>query len=267
MRIPTLATLIATTALGVSLPATGASAQSVASGVERAGQQVSDADLGTMRGKFITPSGINYFGVQMQTSWQGSDGVTTNAVLLFSVDFAKNAANPEGTTPTIKVGWTRDGDSSLDVSGFGGAASGNYVALPVGGLNSVQGAVQSQQIAGSDNSTLNGMRVAIVPASSVESLNSSGLTDITASESHRFADGDTLDFTVADNRLGVAMGSGADQVRQSIGAGQAAQHLVLSSNGNSLRNQMNVVVGYGETAPPNSVALQNALSSMKGTGF
>ena len=138
-------------------------------GIEGLGTKVADEDLSQMRGKFATPNGIGYFGLEMSTSWQTPDGITTQARLAINFDFAGSGAggNP---TPQVFVSWQRDeGEETLDVRSFGQQAQGGYVALttsgavPVGGLDTVHGAVQSQQIAGDDNSVRNAMTVAIVP--------------------------------------------------------------------------------------------------------
>src|SRR3982751_1463597 len=120
------------------------------SGVEQAGTKVDDSALGDMRGKFILPGNVSYFGIQMQSSWQRPDGVTTAATLLLNVDFSGGAAGPPAHLP---VSWNRDGDGQMDVAGFGPAAAGTYVTVPIGagGLGTVHGAVPRPQRAGSDN--------------------------------------------------------------------------------------------------------------------
>lgn len=240
-----------------------------ASGLEGIGRTVDDEELSDMRGKFVSADRISYFGVQMQTSWQGPDGVTTSATLSFSVDFLGGAGNPDGATPVLMIGWNREGDPSLDVAGFGEAAADGYVALPVGGLESTYGAVQSQLIAGSDNAVRNAMRIAVVPASAVQRPDGEGLTTVTDGQSLQFADGDTLQFLLGDNQLGIALASGGDQVRQSMNGmlGQAAQHVLLSSSSNSIHNGMNVVIGYDQLEQNARVSMDNALSAIKGIGF
>lgn len=263
---------LATAAAAAVAVATPAAAEPVpASGLEGIGKPVSDAALGDMRGKFISPQNISYFGVQMQTSWQGPDGVTTHATLLFSVDFLNGAGNPDGATPVLMIGWTREGDPSMDVAGFGGDAAGDYIALPIGGLGTVQGAVQSQQIAGSDNIVRNDMRIAVVPASAIQAPDGSGLTLVTAGQNHQFADGDTVQFILDGNALGLALTDGAtsDQVRQGFDGmlGQAAQHVLINSSNNAIHNGMGIVVGYDQLNEAGRVSLQNALSTLQGIGL
>jgi hypothetical protein len=125
MRPSYFLTLTAVGVLSIAQPATAQSQQ--LSGLEAVGTRVSDEALADMRGKFIKPESISYFGIQMATSWQGSDGITTTASLLFNVDFASGAGG--GGTPHLLISWSREGDPSLDVAAFGGAAGSSYVAL------------------------------------------------------------------------------------------------------------------------------------------
>jgi hypothetical protein len=272
------ARLILAAAGSLAALATAASATqpSIESGLESAGKPVSDAALGEMRGMFIRPENISYFGVQMQTSWQGADGVTTAANLLFKVDFAAGAGNSNGATPVLLIGWTREGDPSLDVAGFSEAASRSYVALPgqqlpIGGLAGSQGAVQTQQIAGSDNRVRNDMQIAIVPASSIQAAGQQpGMVPVSSDGSRTSSAGHSLNVTVSDNALGISMtNSNSEQVRQSFdgSVGQLAQHVLLSSDGNSVHQQMGVVVGYDQVSQASKLSLENTLSSVNFSGF
>ena len=247
------------------------------SGLEGLGKPVPDSELGTMRGKFVAPSGIAYFGIAMASSWQGADGITTFANLLFSIDFA-GSGQP---TPQLMISWSRDcsscGDSSMDLSGFGPAASNSYVALtgngatiPVGALDSTTGAVQTQQIAGSDNVSRNSMSIEIVPAGSIAN-NTSGMTQLTAfgTQTQHFSDGDTLQFTFSDHGLGIAMTDQNGALRQGVNGdvGQLGQNLLISGNNIVAGNSMNLIIGMDPAAAAQHLNIQNALSAMKGIGF
>jgi hypothetical protein len=270
--------LLATLALVGGIGACPAFAEPL-SGIEGLGTPVSDQELGVMRGKFVAPSGIAYFGIAMSSSWQGNDGITTSATLLFSINFAGAASGQ--VTPQVMMSWSRDcascGDSSMDVSGFGPSANGSYVALagngvsiPVGSLNSATGVVQTQQIAGSDNQSRNAMSIEIVPASSIVN-DTAGMTQLTANggETHQFSDGDTLQFTYSNHQLGLALTdqNGALQQNVSGGPGQVAQHLLISGDGIAANNNMNLMIGIDPAAAAQHLNIQNALSVMKGQGF
>lgn len=252
-------------------------------GIEGLGVKVPDAELAEMRGKFINSRGVSFFGLQLQTSWQGTDGVTTYATVLFSVDFASLAGQAQGAAPRLLVGWSRAcdgcGDSAMDVTTFGPAAADDYVAidtsaggLPVGGLSTVQGAVQSQNISGSDNRVRNDMQIAVVPASALPTLKATeGLTEVTSSASETFSDGDAVHVLLGSNSLMLAMssGQGPDAVRQGVDGvfSQAAQHVLLASDFNSIHNSIGITIGLNELMQADALRAQAALSAMKGRGF
>jgi hypothetical protein len=249
------------------------------SGMEGLGKPVSDAALADMRGKFVAPSGLAYFGVVMSSSWQGSDGITTAATLLFSIDFSSNGTGPTQITPQLMISWNREcptcGDGSMDVSGFGAAAGSGYMAvtadgvtIPVGSLGTATGVVQSQQIAGSDNYSRNNMGIEIVPAGSMH-FDTTGMTALTHGETEHFDDGDTLQFNYTDHQLGLSMTDQHGALQQSVDGniGQIAQHVLITGNNISAQNNMNLMIGFDPTAAARQMNIQNALSVMKGMGF
>lgn len=249
-------------------------AQLPETGLEGFGTKVSDAELGEMRGKFISPAGVSYFGVSLHTSWQGADGITTFATLLFTVDFAGGG---QGTVPQLLIGWSRDGDEAMDVTGFGAAAADSYVAIsnngivPVGGLAGVNGAVQSNEIAGSDNRVHNAMTIAVVPIGAVSAPDTSGLSAVTSTTTQNFADGDTVQFILEPGQIALALSGqgGMDAVRQSLDSdlGQAAQHVLLNSNFNTVNNHFGITVGIDELRQIDRISVDSALAAMKGRGF
>lgn len=257
---------LAAAAAVAACPASGAYAQAVASsGIENAGTPVPDAALGEMRGKYIGPGNITYFGVQMQTSLQRPDGVTTAATLQLNVNLP-NAGSTSGAASQVLVSWSHDGDSTMDVPG---QPAGTVLVNIPAGLGSVQGAVQSQQIGGDGNHVSNGMTIAVVPSAMVTAGSSDG-TEISGSESHAFNNGDSLQFVADSGKVGIVMSGGTDQVRQMVDGsiGQAAQNVILNSSGNDVRNSMGITIGYDPAAaaavPP---TLQSGLSGLHGWGY
>lgn len=249
------------------------------SGLEALGQRVADEKLGEMRGKFVRSGDISYFGISMATSWQDANNITTSAILLFAVDFLPGGgfAGSSGN-PVVAVAWNRDcagcADPAMDVVGFGPAAENGYVAvtsssevLPVGGLNSVEGAVQSQQIAGLGNHATNAMQIAVVPTSAARQMGAAELQSLSQSSVETFADGSSLGFMVGANELGIAMSSadGRSSIRQSVSGtlNQAAQHVLLNDNLNSVHNSMTITVGVDSLAQADRVQIEGALSAMK----
>ncbi|MEE4338968.1 hypothetical protein [Erythrobacter sp.] len=240
-------------------------------------EPIADEELADMRGKFVTSDAVSFFGITMLTSWQDSSGVTTLAQLLFSVDFLPGAQGG-APTPQLMIAWSRagetGGDPSMDVTDMHEGYT-PYIppqeAFGVGGLDTFSGAAQVNVIAGADNRSLNSMQVMVVPSSAVGALSQDGLTAIDGPAELAFADGDTLQFRLADNQLGIVMtgNDGFDSTSQLAGGdiGQVLQQTILNSNSNMIENRASVIFGIDALQNQQTVRVQEALSAMKGHGF
>lgn len=251
-----------------------AQAQDDLTELDQAGERLPDDELAQIRGKFIKPDSISFFGISMITSWQDEAGVTTVARLVFNVDFLANDPNGK-PVPSLMVGWVRDGDPALDVS----ASHPGYTPLmltqgvaPVGGLDGTSGAAQANIIAGADNAASNSLQIALVPQSSVEAFGAEGLTSISETSTQGFADGDQLEFRLGANEIGLILtgNQGTDSALQSVGGdfGRILQQTVLNSDGNAVLNNTAVIIGADLGAAGfDAVRATEALSAMKGHGF
>ena len=249
------------------------------SGLEGLGREVSDEELSEMRGKFVRADSVHFFGVELVQSWLSPEGVTLHATLQFNVDFARGAGNLDGATPTIQVAWDRIcsicADPSMDLAslqdstGFDAANSGPPPILTIGKFGSLEGLIQTQEIAGSNNDVLNSMSLSVVPYASIQSLPQGEVASIGAGVSQITEGGDTIQFTAAHNELGIAMTRGDDSVRQGISGelNQVAQHVILQSSLNAIRNEMAITVGVNDLNQINQHNIQTALSAMKGRGM
>lgn len=260
---------VASIALGSAVPVQAALADmSALAGV----QAVEDSDLGEMRGKFVRPEAVSFFGITMLTSWQDESGVTTLARLVFNVDFlSPQNGNP---VPQLMIAWSREGDPAMDVAenheGYAPYLSAEQV-LPVGGLGSFNGAAQANIIAGADNRVLNGLQIALVPSSAVPAMSGGGLQPASGTTNLAFSDGDQLQFRVADNQVGIVMSgnNGLDSSMQLMGGdiGQALQQTILNSDQNNIANSSSIIFGIDTLSGLNILRAQEALSAMKGHGL
>lgn len=266
--------LLAVMLLFVALSATTAKAATL-SGLEGLGEPVSDGELREMRGKFITPGSISYFGIEMAVSWQAADGITTSANLRFNLDFA--AAGGGQPMPQISISWTREGDPSMDVAGFSGDAASQYVVVASANsliaptaLEGVSGATQANVIAGADNRARNSLTIAVVP---VEAINrQGGGTDLSGPLTTQFSDGDSIQFQLGANGIGLAMTSGqggGDFSVQRINStlGQATQQIVLNSNNNNVFNSTSMIVGIDTLTRTDIIRIDSAMLNLKGGGI
>jgi hypothetical protein len=238
---------------------------------------VADDELADMRGKFVTPQSVSFFGITMLTSWQDASGVTTLARLLFSVDFLPGG-NGGAPVPQLMIAWSRGGetggDPGMDVTDI----HEGYVpyippqdAFGVGALETFSGAAQANVIAGADNRALNGMQVMIVPSSAVPALSQAGMNAAGGPVDIAFPDGDRIHFRMADNQLGIIMSGngGLDSTSQLAGGdiGQLLQQTILVSDSNMIENRASVIFGVDALQNQQIVRAQEALSAMKGHGF
>lgn len=242
------------------------------------GVPVPDHQLDAMRGRFISPDAISYFGISMLTSWQDENGITTAARLAFNVDFL-NPAGSGNPVPRLMIGWERTGDSAMDVAGVPdgyvavtlGADQTLGSAMAAGALDTVGGAVQANVIAGADNVTRNSMQIAVVPRDALPTAGPQGLEAASGNTSVNFADGDQLHFRMAGNEIGLVMtgGNGLDSTMQTVGGdlGQMLQQTMLQSDHNSVFNSSAIVFGVDTARNLDRTQGSEVLLSMKGFGF
>lgn len=244
-------------------------------GLEGIARTVPDSELEEMRGKFISSDAVSFFGISMLTSWQDESGITTTARLAFNVDFLNQG---DDGTPSVQflIGWTRDGDPAMDVTDTHEGYAPIILAadiFPVGGLDTTTGAAQANIIAGSDNKAHNVLQVALVPRSALSDMSpGEGLTSANGTTAMNFSDGDSLEFRITQNQIGLVLtgGNGIDSSLQSVGKdmGQALQQTILNTGHNDVMNNLRIVFGTEMlSGATDAVKITEALSSMKGNGF
>ncbi|MDO9321036.1 MAG: hypothetical protein Q7U01_05325 [Pseudomonas sp.] len=131
--------LLFTTLFAAALPA---SATSLFQPIE-----LRDAELASLRGRYVLPDRIINFGVTMTTLWQNSSGASIGAQVVLQVN---NQAQANLTvTPLYEAG-----NGSTVSTGSGQVLGG-------AGLSNVQGIVQSVRTAGDFNKGLNDLSVEI----------------------------------------------------------------------------------------------------------
>ena len=259
--------LVGAACLSVASPT---AAQNSLSRLAAMGEALPDSELADMRGKFVRQDNVSFFGITLLTSWQAVQGITTNARLVFSVDFL-NIGNDGQPAPALMIGWQRDGDPTMDVTD----THSGYVpylatanVLSVGGIDTHQGAAQANVIAGANNFSRNNLGIAIVPASAMPTLSMSGLQAADGTTSLGFADGDQLQFLMENNQIGIVMtgGEGLDSSLQSLGGnvGQMLQQTMLNTDGNSILNSASIILAADNFGQQKGVKIDNALSAMKG---
>jgi hypothetical protein len=231
---------------------------------------VSDEELGDMRGRYIEPESVNFFGIELASSWQTADGLVLTATLQFEANFNDGQPN---AAPVVLASYQHDQNGIADPGLEIGGITAEFTAQ---GLSTVDGAVQANQIGGDDNNVANLLRIRVGDFDA----DSAGFSDygapITQSVVKNFQDGSAIEFTVEANSIGVAIQGPTSQgqspdnlVAQNINgsvANQIAQQVQLMGDANAVYNTLDVVIGVDKLQTTQS-AVDNAMSVMKGWGF
>lgn len=113
--------------------------------------EVADDELADMRGRYVAGNNtVLWFGVEMISTWQSSNGQTLQSTLTVGMDFSKNPNQPQVKfVPTVTI--TTIGNA-LPAST---TASNISRSVQSAGLANVSGLTQSVQIAGDNNAASN----------------------------------------------------------------------------------------------------------------
>jgi hypothetical protein len=240
---------------------------------------VTEDELGEMRGKFIEPESVRFFGIQLSSAWQTADGSVLTATLEFESSF--NHGQPDPNTVSAAAEWnhacTGSCDPSVEIPNAPQDVTVVFGAIGATGLTTVNGAVQSTQVSGHNNSVGNVMQVRIgdYNAASVGPPDADAVA-LTASKSVRFDDNFVVKFQLTQNTVGLELrGPGPQQKADGLatqgvsgqpGVNQFDQHIALVGDANTIRNSLDVFVGI-DPLQATQLQIENALSFMKGLGF
>lgn len=192
--------------------------------------EISDAEMATLRGRYILPEGIVHFGVTMSTSWRNSSGATIGAQVNLSVS---------NLTANLNV-------TPLNTAGSGGApGQGQGQVIGGQGLNNAQGISQSVRTAGDYNTGENYVDVAIT--------HSAGQPIATTGQNwggnQQFSnDAGTVQVSSANGGLQMQLQANQGQgvARQSIGRGGINQQANIGGTLNQVRNLTSLTVAMQE---------------------
>lgn len=264
-----LAASVSAFALAIVQPAV-AVASVPGSGLENLGARVADEDLGEIRGKFVGAGGIAYFSVEMRSSWTNADGQTVGGIMTMSLDLRNAENDRRSILPVVMIGWSRD-CATCSTSAANTNALNGPSATMTGGLGTVHGVVQTQQISGSDNTVQNGLRINVMPAHLVTTTAHSGLTAATTNTSHTLSNGSAVHFQITGSQLGLALQNGdqAGIVGQMVNSNQnqISQNVLLTSDFNTVQNSLGLTIGVDQMRQAEIVNIQNSMSTLKGLGY
>ena len=256
---------------------------------------VDDADLDQMFGRFVQGRNVTYFGIQMLTEWQTSDGVIMNAGVDWAVDLSGPVGSPtasffhtspDSTSPSIQnpdpgIDLGADHEifaelGALDFLEFGQTLNGEPSPLPItagaGGLEVARGAVQSIQAAGDGNRIGNELHLVVSENRSQIFFGTPngalGVPEaLDKTKTVEFETGAKATAFVEDNAIGLVvkirdLGTVFQEIRGGIG--RAAQHVNVGGKLNFIRNTMNINFGLGPGLGGGAGNIAAALRLLKG---
>lgn len=213
--------------------------------------EISDADLGQMRGKYVAPGQVMYFGVEMVTQWIAASGELISASGNLEVNLA--GSNPQvGFRPIITV---EQYAPTADSTNYG-----SEVVSGGAGLQNVNGVVQNIQVAGVSNGISNNVGLNVKFSSSAPPSDSS-LKDKSPNISAITPNGSiaSVGLTQSGLRVSVAVpnqGQALQQIRNGSNGGQLLQSVQLAGNLNQIQNMIHLSVQFN--------ALDNGLQGQTG---
>lgn len=216
-------------------------------------REIPDPELATMRGRFMLGSNtVAYFGVTMASSWITSSGQALTGSAVLGMHFGTGATPAVTFTPTMNI-----------VQGTPLPAitpSGSVHVVDGAGLANVNGLLQGIQVAGDGNRVVNvtALRISQGDSTGAATANSAPQADQMSAGDARIA----IAFDPAkgmEMTLGVA---GQGLVSQWIRNSSVGQLVQLTSDDQSVSNQLQLNLVLGGTAAASTQALRAASAAM-----
>ncbi|QCO68659.1 hypothetical protein E4582_10735 [Luteimonas yindakuii] len=189
--------------------------------------EISDAELGDMRGRYVVGNDlVAWFGVTMTSVWQTTSGQTLQGALQLGMDFSAGGTPTLSFEPTVSI---TAADAPLPV-----AASG--ATVDAAGLANVSGLVQSVQVAGDHNAVSNVTALRVREGEAPAPSAPQEAATRTAS-----ASGMQVSAGVADGMAQVLLQvDGQGLAMQWLRSGSAGQSVQLAASGQQIHNQLQI---------------------------
>lgn len=224
--------------------------------------EISDEALAGMRGRYAGPGEILYFGVDMVTQWQTSDGRMLESGVNLSVD--------KQFRPTITIVT----QSTAPGSGATAPASGGNGNVTIsGGLGNVSGVAQSIQIGGDGNAIRNDLNMNIkLNASDADANGSTSGGSVLSGAGSRSIDenGSSTTVTLSGNTLSMTVDvAGQGQVLQQMRGGANGNAGFLQSTRvggdmNQIHNVININAGLSGASGMSAPSFQGVQETLRG---
>lgn len=221
--------------------------------------EVSDSDLGHMRGKFASSNQVMYFGIEMVSQWLTPAGELVTAGANLNIDFRANGTTPTVQyVPTATIVYLNNGISTQSTGG--NSVSGGA------GLANVSGVSQSIQVSGQSNTINNGIDMNVDLASTANSGGgiSSAIQGQLGSISATGSDGLLATVTLSRNSIGVGITvPGQGQVLQQVRDQGMFQSARIGGDLNNIHNTITMSIGLNNNQGVSAGNAFAALQSLK----
>ncbi len=243
--------LVAIAASGLLAPAATAASSSFADFSD--GRQLSDAELGQLRGRFVDKGRIMFFGIQMSSAWRTSAGEELMAGATLHGDLT-------GRAPKVSFEPRLTMVSASDISEA--ARSGNGAIVRDAGTGNARGVVQSIQAGGDFNAAANDLQIDVLDASGHRGLaGGSGSGDI-----QRLPSGTRVSASYGARGMGVALDvPGMGSVKQALVPSRGLrQSIQLTSDFQQVHNLTRLRLYMGQQgANGRAPGVRSAIESLR----
>lgn len=192
---------------------------------------ISDPELNILRGRYtVGDNTVAWFGVQMISTWQQSNGQILQGTLAVNMDFSGGSGQPVVSfLPSVSITAananvpmpTTDGTRHIDATG----------------LANVGGVVQSVQVAGDDNLANNAVHLNVSDGNAAPTVASQS----THGHASTSSDGATATAGFDGHNAGINLAvNGVGSVQQWIRNGSLGQTVQLAANNQAVSNLMQI---------------------------
>jgi len=232
--------------------------------------EVSEQQLGEIRGKFIARDQVRYFKLEMTTQWAGHSSLDNSSLDNSSLD-SSIFDHHAGLSLTFDISDRDNPSASVTISGSLGSPT---IENPIPASDNIKGVSQTIQVAGSGNQIVNNLSIdALELPSHQTAAGDQADDDLLGNSRHSFRNANdiTTQFNVGDNNIGYAIKTPDNDVviqklahSTVLNAGQLAQSVAVSNNYQHIVNNVRVQVAFDSLQTTRTSALAIASQSLIG---
>lgn len=220
--------------------------------------EVSDSVLASLRGRYVSPTQIVYFGVEMNTQWRTAGGDQYYAGLYIGINH-----NRASFSPTVTV-LSRAGGNAVNAGSSGNVTpQGGSEGISSAGLDNIQGVVQAVQVTGNTNAARNQLTMTLRSGDAGDAPSGGGWRTGTTYVVNT-ATGATAGTLVHIRQAGVSISiPGQGIAQQDISSLRGMQQQIqMSGDSNQVLNNVQITAGFTSLRNLGG-GIQNAFDSLR----